>query len=155
MIRLLLAALLLAAPPALSEALTDSAAPTGLWLTGKQGVVVDLYECGGALCGRTVWLKRMTSRDGSPRLDRRNPDPALRNRHWCGIEVITGLQPKGEGRWTGGKVYDPKTGRSFDFDLARAGEGLEARGYVGVPFVGRSELWTRADPAAFKACTDG
>lgn len=145
MIRLFLAALLIAALPAASELLAGEHKPTGLWLTEKKGLIVDLYECGeGRLCGRTVWMKKMVGKDGAPRLDVKNPDPALRDRHWCGIEVITGLEEK-DGRWTGGKVYDPKTGQTFDFELSPAGERLEARGYLGVPLLGKTEVWTRAE----------
>ncbi len=124
MIRLFLATLLIAALPAASELLAGEHKPTGLWLTEKKGLIVDLYECGeGRLCGRTVWMKKMVGKDGAPRLDVKNPDPALRERHWCGIEVITG--------------------QTFDFELNPAGERLEARGYLGVPLLGKTEVWTR------------
>lgn len=151
MIRLFLAALLLATLPAIIEA--KAAPPTGLWLTEKKGVIVRLYECGDdALCGRTVWLKKPNWKDGTPRLDAKNPDPALQDRPWCGIEVITGLRPDGEGEWSGGEVYDPKTGKRFDFDLARRDDGLKARGYLGIPLLGKSEDWTPADPAGLTLC---
>lgn len=152
MIRLFLAALLLATIPAIAELSADHAKPTGLWLTEKKGLIVDLYECGeDALCGRTVWMRKMTGKDGAPRLDAKNPDPALRDRHWCGIEVITGLREK-EGRWVGGLVYDPKTGQTFDFELNPAGERLEARGYLGVPLLGKTEIWSRAAPEDVSFC---
>ena len=152
MIRLFLAALLLATLPAVAKLVADEAKPTGLWLTEKKGLIVDLYECGeGQLCGRTVWMRKMTEKDGAPRLDAKNPDPALRDRHWCGIEVITGLRER-KGRWSGGTVYDPKTGQSFDFELNPAGERLEARGYLGVPLLGKSEVWTRAEAGDVAFC---
>lgn len=140
-----------AASPAAAEGLSS---PTGLWLTEKKGVVVDLYECGanGALCGRTVWLKKMTYKNGSPRLDAKNPDPALRDRHWCGIQVISGVKPAGDGEWRRGEVYDPKTGETFDFDIEQTSAGLKVRGYLGVPLLGKSERWTRADPASIERC---
>ncbi|MEM8752729.1 MAG: DUF2147 domain-containing protein [Pseudomonadota bacterium] len=148
--RIMLAAALIAALPAFAAA--DD--PTGLWLTEKKGVVVDLYRCGddGRLCGRTVWLKRMTNKNGSPRLDAKNPDPALRDRHWCGIEVIRDVRPAGEGEWRKGEVYDPKTGETFDFDIEETSSGLKVRGYLGVPLLGKSERWTRADPEAYARC---
>ena len=31
---------------------TAAASPYGLWLTQKKGVIVDVYACGDALCGR-------------------------------------------------------------------------------------------------------
>lgn len=154
MIRAFLAALLIAVLPALdhiARAVEDD--PTGLWLTEKKGVIVDLYPCGGdRLCGRTVWLKKMTNKDGSPRLDANNPDPALRGRHWCGIEAITDVKAAGDGAWEGGEVYDPKTGKTFDFDIERKGDSLKVRGYLGVKLLGKSETWTRTDGAGKELC---
>ena len=154
MIRLFLAALALAAFPALFEA-KAAASPYGLWLTEKKGVVVDVYQCeGDALCARTVWLKNMTHDDGAPRLDAKNPDVALRDRHWCGIEVIRNVRRKGDGEWRDGKIYDPKTGETFDFDMVLQGETMRVRGYLGVRLLGKSETWTRADAANFTRCVE-
>lgn len=151
-LRGLFTAVVFAAFAAPAHAVDPATDPTGLWLTEKKGVVVDLYECDGALCGRTVWLKKMTFKNGEPRLDAKNPDPALRDRHWCGIEVITGVKPKGDGAWRGGKVYDPKTGERFDFDIEATKTGLKVRGYLGLPLLGKSERWTRADGAGLTLC---
>ena len=150
MIRAFLAALALAAFAPLADA--RAADLEGYWLTEKKGVIVKLYECDGALCGQTVWMKKMSHKDGSPRLDAKNPDPALRGRHWCGVTAITGLKPKGEGEWSGGEVYDPKTGETFDFDLRAQGAKVKVRGYLGLPLLGKSEIWTRADVSAVPLC---
>ncbi|MEM7525967.1 MAG: DUF2147 domain-containing protein [Pseudomonadota bacterium] len=152
MIKVFLAALTLAALPALDAAFAGD--PTGLWLTQKKGVIVNLYECGddGALCGRTVWMKRMVNKDGSPRIDAKNPEPSLRSRHWCGIEVISDVKPAGDGAWKGGEIYDPKTGDTFDFDISERGDGLKVRGYLGLPLLGKSETWTRTDGAGVSLC---
>lgn len=143
----------LAVAPAAAEGATEP--PIGLWLTGKKGVVVDLFACGeDTLCGRTVWLKKMTYKDGAPRLDKNNPDPALRDRHWCGIQVIRNVKAVSPGVWDGGKVYDPKTGQTFDLEIRSDGGGLKVRGYMGVKFLGRSETWTRAEAGEYDLCTD-
>ena len=151
MIRTFLAALFIAALPALAQvAKADDV--TGLWLTEKKGVIVKLYDCDGALCGQTVWLKKMFNKDGSPRLDDKNPDEALRSRHWCGINVITDEKPKRPGKWEGGEVYDPKTGETFDFNIDETADGLKVRGYLGIPLLGKSERWTRTDGAGVELC---
>lgn len=155
MIRVFAAALLLALAPALAPDARAAGAPTGLWLTEKEGVIVDLYECGAdALCGRTVWLRKMTNKDGSPRLDTANPDPALRDRHWCGMEVITNVEAAGSGVWEGGEIYDPKSGRFYDFNIETRGERLKVRGYLGLPLLGKSETWTRTDAGGKTLCED-
>ncbi len=135
------------------SALTAAASPYGLWLTQKKGVIVDVYACGDALCGRTVWLKKMKFKDGSDRLDRKNPDEALRARHWCGIEVITGVKPVSATEWEGGDVYDPKTGQTFDFDMEQRGDKMKVRGYLGVKMLGKSETWTRTSQGDRKLCS--
>lgn len=151
MIRAFFAALLIAVLPALAEYANASPA-TGLWLTEKKGVIVKIYDCDGALCGQTVWLKKMSFKDGTPRLDAKNPDPSLRDRHWCGIHVIKGVKPKAAGKWEGGKVYDPKTGETFDFDIEKTSKGLKVRGYLGLPLLGKSEKWTRTDGEGVELC---
>lgn len=125
---------------------------TGTWLTEKKGIIVDLYECGDGLCGRTVWLKKMFNKDGSPRLDVNNPDKALHGRHWCGIEVITNVRPDGPGEWDDGEVYDPKTGQTFDFAIKDKGDHLKVRGYLGLKLAGKSEIWTRTDAKDVTLC---
>jgi len=137
------------------SALTAAASPYGLWLTQKKGVIVDVYACGDALCGRTVWLKKMKFKDGRDRLDRKNPDEALRGRHWCGIEVITGVKPVSATEWEGGDVYDPKTGQTFDFDMEQRGDKMKVRGYLGLKALGKSETWTRTSKGDRKLCSAG
>lgn len=149
MFRTLIAAALFLTPTLSTASAGDV---TGLWLTEKKGIIVDLYECGDGLCGRTVWLKKMFNKDGSPRLDVNNSDPALHDRHWCGIEVITNVRPDGPGHWDDGEVYDPKTGHTFDFEIKDKGEYLKVRGYLGLKLAGKSEVWTRTDAAGITFC---
>ena len=127
--------------------------PYGLWLTEKKGVIIDVYDCGQALCARTVWLKKMNHKDGAPRLDAKNPDASLRSRHWCGIEVITDVKPAGANQWEGGDIYDPKTGETFSFDMKQTGDRMKVRGYLGVKLLGKSETWTRTDGAGVTFCS--
>lgn len=136
--------------PALGSAKASDV--TGLWLTQKKGIIVDLYDCGGNLCGRTVWLEKMFNKDGSPRLDVNNSDEAKHGRHWCGIEVITNVRPDGPGAWDDGEIYDPKTGHTFDFEIKQKGEYLKVRGYLGLKLAGRTEIWTRTDAAGVELC---
>lgn len=155
MLRPFLAALAIAALPAIDAMTARAGSPEGYWLTEKQGVIVKLYDCGDALCGQTVWLKKMSFSDGSPRLDAKNPNPNLRDRHWCGITAITGLKQAGGGTWEGGEVYDPKTGETFDFKLEQTGDKVKVRGFLGVPILGKSETWTRANVSDVEFCAGG
>ena len=62
------------------------------------------------------WEDRLASEaahSGRPYLDTLNPDPSLRQR-LCGLTIIWGLQPGDQGHWTGGSLYDPKDGVTYD-----------------------------------------
>jgi uncharacterized protein (DUF2147 family) len=76
--------------------------------------------------------------------DLHNPDPALRQRPVIGVRVIRGMKPSGPGRWTGGKLYDPETGRSYTGRLhARSDGRLDVTGCIA--FLCQTQVWTRAD----------
>ncbi len=120
---------------------------TGVWMTQKRTAAVELARCDGTLCGRIVWLADPTRPDGDIKRDSENPDPALRDRPWCGTEVITGLERTGPGRWDGGRFYYFKHGRAYDLAVEREGDTLRLRAYVGLKALGRTEIWERADPS--------
>jgi len=134
------------------RAWAQTSEPYGLWLTEKKGVIVDVYDCDGALCARTVWLKKPRFKDGSIRLDRNNPDPSLRTRPWCGMVVITGVRPDGRDVWRKGKIYDPKSGRRYSIDMRLKDGRMHVRGYLGTPLVGKSEVWSRPGPDMKPGC---
>lgn len=124
----------------------------GHWLSGKKKLIVEFYPCGGEVCGRIAWLAK-PYKDGELRRDKHNPDPALRHRPFCGIEVIRGLEPDGDGVWNGGKVYDPKRGETYSLEVTQTGaDELELRAYIGLKIFGKSETWTRPDPDHEIAC---
>lgn len=106
-----------------------------------------LYESGHAL-------------EGQPRRDSENPDPALRERPIVGLNMIEGFTYAGDLKWENGTIYDPESGRTYKCVITYvaatepAGEGgegepakLNVRGYMGVPALGRTTVWTRCDKA--------
>ncbi len=129
--------------------------PVGWWLdhTGKAGI--EILRCGGSLCGKIEWLRVPLDSTGKPKTDSRNPDVALRGRTLCGLSVLGGFVSDGEGGWRGGWVYDPENGKTYHCIMYMATDGvLHVRGYVGIPLLGRSEVWTR--PAmALAPCAGG
>jgi uncharacterized protein (DUF2147 family) len=138
----------LVAAPAATRATEPDPAVLGLWLTEKKGLVVDLYPCGDEICGRIAWLRKPTWKStGELRRDTKNPDPMLRGRAWCGIEVIQGLEADGDGLWDNGKFYNPKDGGTYSLAIEPEADGtLKARGYLGIKLLGKSETWARPGP---------
>jgi uncharacterized protein (DUF2147 family) len=144
---------MLAAPMPTDAAETDPSAVTGVWLSEKGKVAVEIYPCADKLCGKIVWLAKPYRRDGKVKRDDRNPEPALQNRPYCGIEVIQNLKPKKNGTWESGRVYVPKQGETFDLDIELNKKGeLELRAYLGIRLLGKSETWIRPEPGRTLEC---
>lgn len=122
-------------------------AVVGEWYTTDQRGKVDIYPCEDAYCGKIVWLKEPNNPDGSPKLDKENPDESLQDRTIEGIEILSGLEYDGEGEYEDGEIYDPESGKTYSclMRLKNGGSELEVRGYVGFSLIGRSEQWTRVN----------
>jgi uncharacterized protein (DUF2147 family) len=122
----------------------------GIWKTEKDESKVELFRCGEKICGTIIWLKDpiyTDSRDGevgTPVIDRKNPDPALKSRPVLGLRVLEGFTEEQGNTWGNGTCYDPKSGKTYRGKIHLAAPGrLELRGYVGIPLFGRSSVWTR------------
>jgi glucan biosynthesis protein C len=132
-----------------SRAGAAAAVPVGRWYAEGGAAQVDIDRCGGALCGRVVWLRSPFDEDGCELRDRHNPDPRLRDRPLIGLEILRGLERSDEPRvWTGGSIYDPGTGHTYRCTLTVEGDRLRLRGYVGVPLLGRTTSWLRVGAEA-------
>jgi Uncharacterized protein conserved in bacteria (DUF2147) len=74
-----------------------SASPIGTWLTESGRGVVEIAECGDALCGRIVGIDR---EPGSPMPTDVNGRPQ------CGLTIFSNEKPEADGTWLG-QVTDP------------------------------------------------
>ncbi len=137
---------LAAAIPAAIPASADVATALGRWKTAGGGAQIEVYRCGDRLCGRIAWLRQPNGKDGTLSLDDKNPDPAKRTQPILGLTMLWGLKQTGPREWTGGRVYNPDDGSSYGAQLTLQPDGrLTIRGYLGVPLLGGSETWTRAE----------
>lgn len=110
-------------------------------------VALQIFDCSGLLCGKIVWLLRPDNPAGRPDLDYRNPDPALRQRHLCGLTIIWGMQPNGHDHWSNGWLYDPKDGITYNVTAELTSPSIiTARVYRGIPLLGRTEILVRDPP---------
>jgi uncharacterized protein (DUF2147 family) len=144
---LFLALLCLGSAPALAQP-----TPQGWWLdqTGRAGILIA--ACGTQLCGRIEWLKVPLDTENHPKTDIHNPDSTLQVRPLCGLQMLGGFVPDGNGGWTGGWIYDPEKGKTYKSAMHLAADGtLRVRGYIGIPLLGRSATWTRP-PAPLPQC---
>jgi uncharacterized protein (DUF2147 family) len=122
----------------------------GIWKTDGGDSQLELFKCGDKVCGKIVWLKvpkYIDSEDGpvgKTKFDRKNPNPALRNRPILGLQVATGFTAKGDNRWGNGTSYNPETGKSYKSKLFLASpRRLELRGYIGISLIGSTLILIR------------
>lgn len=134
--------LLLAAVLTLAAAAPAFAADPveGEWLTQEKTGKVRIAPCPARpdrMCGTTSWVK-----DPAKVLDVNNPDRALRTRPLLGQAVLRDFRQAAPGRWTGGKIYDPKTGKTYDSKISANPSGtLKVQGCI--LMVCQAQTWTR------------
>lgn len=133
-----LATLILAAAPAFAADPVE-----GEWLTQGGSAKVRIGPCSGQserLCGSLSWFRNPAD---AKAVDERNPDPALKTRVMQGLPLMWGFKPAGPGRWTGGKIYDPNTGKTYDSKLSvEDGGNLKVEGCVAV--LCQAQHWKRS-----------
>ncbi|MGH8111667.1 MAG: DUF2147 domain-containing protein [Rhodanobacteraceae bacterium] len=115
----------------------------GTWLTADGTSKVQIADAQGVYTGHVVWLKEpVSSADGKPKVDRENPDAALRSRPIMGLPVLSGFHYAGDNVWDGGTVYTPATGKSYPCKLTLVSDGSLKLTVGGM--VGRTLAWTRS-----------
>ncbi|TCD06510.1 DUF2147 domain-containing protein [Erythrobacteraceae bacterium CFH 75059] len=128
------AALLAASPASAAEPIT------GRWVTQDGDGIVEVAPCGPALCG-TIVRFLVAPPGGTDQRDVNNPDPRLRGRRLLGMPVLTGFVADAN-VWRG-RIYDPKTGRSYRSVLRRRdARTLEVKGCIGP--ICQTQLWRQA-----------
>jgi uncharacterized protein (DUF2147 family) len=132
----------------LAAATASAAGPVErVWLTQAKDARVRIAPCapaGDRLCGTIISLQTPLDEDGRPKLDEHNPDAAQRNRPVLGLTVIRDFRPAGPGRWDHGKIYDPKTGRTYASKMRLDADGtLKVDGCVAM--FCQTQTWRRAD----------
>jgi uncharacterized protein (DUF2147 family) len=124
----------------------SAAVPEGTWMFANR-VALQIFDCSSFLCGRIVWLLRPDNPAGQPDLDYRNPDPALRRRHLCGLTIIWGMQADSQNHWSNGWLYDPEDGNTYNVSAeVTSPRTITARVYRGIPLFGRTEILVRDPP---------
>ncbi len=113
----------------------------GRWYTEGNKAIVAIAPCGKLLCGTITWAAPVPATGKSPN-DINNGDPALRTRPLVGIQILSGFKPSGA-RWTGGAIYNPTNGKTYNSELALGSDGvLKVSGCVAI--FCKTQNWKRA-----------
>ena len=123
--------------------------PLGLWQSIDDGngqpkaEILIVQGADGVLSGK-VERSLLTTPNPEPNCnlctDDRNGQPKI------GMEMIRGgKQTDGKEVWEGGKILDPENGKEYSLRLTpiEGGSKLEVRGFIGVPLLGRTQVWNR------------
>lgn len=129
------------AAPAVAPTLALAADPVeGEWLTQAGTAKVRIAPCAAKanrMCGLVTWLKTADAKDVH------NPDPGLRSRPVLGVTMIRDFKADGPGRWKGGEIYDPQSGKTYDAKMRINPDGtLKVEGCVLV--VCQAQTWRQA-----------
>jgi uncharacterized protein (DUF2147 family) len=130
----------------LMPAQSQNSGVLGNWRT-PTGSTIRIYRCGSAVCARLIAIRK----DAPSRVDGKNLNPALRSRPLCGLQIGMNFRLKNPGLAEGGQLYDPQSGKTYSGSMARDGDKLKLRGYIGISLFGRTETWAQA-PADTVPC---
>lgn len=117
----------------------------GKWKLEDGSAIVEVYKNGDAFNGKIVWLCNPNGPDGKPATDRNNPDSNLRSRQLMGLNMLSGLKAS-DGEYSGGKIYDPGNGKTYNCSMKVDGKVLKVRGSLDKKgLIGRTMDWFRVE----------
>ena len=141
----LLALAIAVAAPAFAAEMT----PVGTWTTiddatGKPKSIVQITESNGKLEGKV--LEVLQSEQG-PHPVCKECDGERKDKPVEGMVIIWNVEKDGD-VWDGGKILDPKNGKTYKVKLTmmEGGNKLDVHGYIGFALLGRSQVWERKSP---------
>ena len=115
----------------------------GKWKLEDGSAIVEVYKSGDSFNGKIVWLQNPTESDGTPAKDDNHPDKNLRSRQIMGLNMLSGLKKTGD-EYSGGKIYDPGNGKTYNCSMKVEGDVLKVRGSLDKKgLIGRTMDWFR------------
>ena len=117
----------------------------GIWEPSHGKGRVKIEKIGDKYYGKVVWIREpIDPETGQKKLDKANPDPALRSRPRLGLRVLKDFSFTSGNIWDAGTIYDPESGSTYNCKITMTDiNTLSIRGYIGVSMFGRSDVWKR------------
>ena len=131
-------------------AMAQQTTPAGLWKTidddGKtEKSLVRITDAGGVITGKVE--KIFDPAKANAKCEKCEGE--LKDQPVVGMAIITNVKqdPEETNLWNGGQIVDPNNGKSYKVRLKpiEGGKKLEVRGYIGTPFLGRTQTWVRVE----------
>ncbi|MCB1141005.1 MAG: DUF2147 domain-containing protein [Leptospiraceae bacterium] len=130
----------------------------GTWITEGGKSNVELYKCGGNVCGKIVWLKEPNYKEGDdqvkkgqvkagdPKVDTENPDASKKKNPIVGLEFLKNFKyDAGDEEFVNGEIYDPESGKLYVGELKLVNDNtLKLNGHLKISrFLGKKQTWKR------------
>ena len=139
---------------AVGTAMAASDSPVGTWktiddATNQPKSIVQITEHNGELEAKIVKLLNRSpediAKDGEHPLCRKCDGPR-KDQPIEGLTIMWGVKQNGD-KWDGGKIVDPKSGKTYKVKLTLidGGQNLDVHGYIGFALLGRSQTWQRQE----------
>ena len=115
----------------------------GVWQAGKGKGHIQIFKENGKYYGKLIWITNPKDVNGKPKLDKNNPNAALRNKPLLGLTMLKDFKYD-DGEWSGGQVYNPSDGKEYKaYIKLKDLNTLDLRGYVGISLFGKTDTWVR------------
>lgn len=132
-----------------STAWAQSTSPIGLWKsiddrTGKPTAIIRITEIEGRFQGRIEKVFPEPGESANPVCSECKGE--LRDQPVVGMTILTELRHIGD-EYTEGQILDPDSGKLYRCTarLLDGGNRLNIRGYIGIPLLGRTQVWLREE----------
>ncbi|SFS03361.1 Uncharacterized conserved protein, DUF2147 family [Dyella sp. OK004] len=129
-------------------AFAASNSPVGTWKTiddktHQAKSIVQITEVNGELQGKVL---QVLQSDEGPHPVCKECDGDRKDKPVEGMVIMWGVKPDGD-EWDGGKILDPKNGKTYKVKLKTIENGtkLDVHGYIGFSLLGRSQVWERQE----------
>lgn len=129
-------------------AFAASNSPVGTWKTiddktHQPKSIVQITEVNGELQGKVL---QVLQSDEGPHPLCKECDGERKDKPVEGMVIMWGVKPDGD-EWDGGKILDPKNGKTYKVKLKTIENGtkLDVHGYIGFSLLGRSQVWERQE----------
>ncbi len=113
----------------------------GFWLSEEKDGIIKIEKESDNYFGHLVWIKPPEGKTVDQLTDKDNPDDKLKERKLLGIKLLDGFEYD-DGSWSGGTIYDPKSGKTYSAKMKLEDGKLNLRGYVGISLFGRTSVWS-------------
>ena len=130
------------------SAIADPMSPVGTWNTiddetNKPKSLVRITEKDGVISGTVEKIMDPAKQDS--KCDDCAADDPRKGKPVIGMTILTGLKKEGDNVYGGGKILDPKDGKSYNAKVTviDGGKKLEMRGSI--LFIGRTQTWVRVE----------